>query len=301
MRLRRQGLSHVVDTPAKLNLSLEILGRRPDGYHEIETVMVSIGLYDSLRFTPTADGSFSLATRLAVRPLPGEPPPVLDCGDDNLVLKAARLLQSETGVRMGATIELVKRIPWQAGLGGGSSDAAATLAALNRAWNLNLPSEELHRLAARLGSDVNFFLDSCPAAICRGRGEQIEPVPLRRALQFLVVQPVGGLSTGEVFRAWRSGESTGRSAAVVAALARGGPHSFSNDLYNSLEAPAVALHEGVARLLKVLRKSGGLGASLSGSGSACFLLCRSRREAIGLGHRLGTAERCRACIVTSRT
>ena len=167
MRLCFQGPSLVVHTPAKLNLFLEVLGRRPDGYHELETVIVSIGLYDTLLFTEEASQRTRLRCRLALaQPLAVQQRTSL-AGEDNLVLRAAALLREQTGCRRGARIELIKRIPLQAGLGGGSSDAAATLVGLNRFWNLQLTAGQLHDLAAQLGSDVNFFLDSPQAALCK--------------------------------------------------------------------------------------------------------------------------------------
>ncbi|MBL8849895.1 MAG: 4-(cytidine 5'-diphospho)-2-C-methyl-D-erythritol kinase, partial [Planctomycetaceae bacterium] len=158
MRFRRQGPSLVVDAPAKLNLFLEVCGKRPDGYHELETLMVSIGLCDTLRFTPLPHPDIVLRTRFAhdhdASGFPG--------GDSNLIVKAARLLAASTGCNAGVEIDLVKRIPSASGMGGGSSDAAATLVALNRLWNTGLNADRLDELAAQLGSDLNFFMRSPP-------------------------------------------------------------------------------------------------------------------------------------------
>src|SRR5690606_27530600 len=151
MRLCCQGPSLVVNTPAKLNLFLEVLGRRPDGYHELETVMVSIGLYDTLLFTEDDSHQTRLRCRLTTPHSLSPQQQDSLAGEDNLVLRAARLLREQTGCERGVRIELIKRIPLQAGLGGGSSDAAATLVGLNRFWDLGLTSGQLHGLAARLG------------------------------------------------------------------------------------------------------------------------------------------------------
>jgi 4-diphosphocytidyl-2-C-methyl-D-erythritol kinase len=301
MRLRSQGPSVVVDAPAKLNLFLEVLGRRPDGFHELETVMVSIGLYDSLRFSAAAEGEIRLQTRVAVRALPGESPAALGPEDDNLVVRAARLLRERCGVSTGASIELVKRIPWQAGLGGGSSDAAATLVALNRFWNLQLSREELHRLAAELGSDVNFFVDSSPLAVCRGRGEHVESRRLARGLTFVVAQPAGGLATRDVFRRWSAGGNVRGSGELLTGLGQSEADVAASGFYNALEGPATSLHEGVRRLLALLRREAGDAVGLSGSGSACFAWCRSRRRAEVIARQLRAAERCRALVAASRT
>jgi 4-diphosphocytidyl-2-C-methyl-D-erythritol kinase len=290
-----------VDTPAKLNLFLEVLGRRPDGFHELETVMVSIGLFDSLRFTPAADGTLSLSTRIAIADSKAAPLAALGEDSDNLVLRAARALRDHAGSSSGASIELLKRIPWQAGLGGGSSDAAATLVALNQLWGLDLSREELHRIAADLGSDVNFFLDSLPLAVCRGRGELVESQPLARGLHFVVAQPEGGLSTRNVFGQWsRTGPPRG-SRDLLGELSRRDADAAPSGFYNALERPAIELHEGVRRTLAALRQATGGAACLSGSGSACFAWCRSRRQAVAVARRVRGVERCRVLVAASRT
>ena len=176
--------------PAKVNLYLEVLGKRPDGYHEIATLMTAIDLYDVLTIDDEPTGNLSLTCDL----------PELSCGPDNLILKAAGLLKTRTGCLRGAAIHLTKRIPWASGLGGGSSDAAAALAGLNDLWKLGLSKPELAELSGEIGSDVPFFY-STPAAWCTGRGEIVEAVPLSRTLDFVVVCPETGLGTAEVYRA----------------------------------------------------------------------------------------------------
>src|SRR5580765_8949946 len=164
-----------VFAPAKLNLILKVLGKRADGYHELETLMVSVDLYDTLTFRDDPTGNLSLTCRDGGPRLARSPPREMPgVGQDNLAIRAARLLQETTRTSHGARIELMKRIPLAAGLAGGSSDAAATLSGLNRLWNLGLTAVELMQLASRLGSDIPFFLCSAWAAICRGRGEIVE-------------------------------------------------------------------------------------------------------------------------------
>ena len=155
--------------PAKLNLYLRVLGKRPDGYHEIETLFERIDLADELTIEPHPDQLLLTCDA-----------PELSCGEDNLILKAARLLQQVGGTHQGARLHLIKRIPIAAGLGGGSSDAAATLLGLNRLWGLGLTPSRLRELGASLGSDVPFFLADAPWAIGRGRGEVCEPLDLPR-------------------------------------------------------------------------------------------------------------------------
>lgn len=290
MRMRRQGPSLVVDAPAKLNLFLEVLGRRSDGYHELETVMVSIDWFDTLRFTPVEE---SERETLSIRST------VSGCGElpgneNNLVLRAARLLRQAVPSAGGVRIELIKRIPWQAGLGGGSSDAAATLAALHRLWGNPLSGAELHRLAATLGSDVNFFLASTPLAVCRGRGERIEPLPLRRRWHCVVVQPPGGLSTAEVFQRWTPGETLRSVRPLVEELGACSGLPSQVRLYNALETPAAELHPGVRDVLQRLKNFGLAAVGMSGSGSACFGIAESHRRAWRIARQWNTGKGPRA-------
>jgi 4-diphosphocytidyl-2-C-methyl-D-erythritol kinase len=303
MRIRHYGPSLVVHTPAKLNLFLEVRGKRPDGFHEIETVMVSVGLYDTLRFTPAASGQTRFTCRRAcarsrTRTLEASGA-VVPPGDDNLVVRAARLLRAETGCERGADMELVKRIPTAAGMGGGSSDAAATLVGLNRMWGLGLASHELHSLAARLGSDVNYFIESPPLAVCRGRGEQVEPARLGTALHFVVAQPSSGLSTAEVYRNWSAAGDLRRSAALLGALRDGRLAAVAGGLHNALERPAKHLNPEVAQLLERLARVLPSSYRMSGSGTACYVLCRTRRQARTLGARLRSQAAGRVWIVSS--
>ncbi len=214
--------------PAKINLHLEVLGRRADGYHALETLMVAIELFDEITIS-ACPNDIELTCDA----------PGLTVGPDNLVLKAARLLQARSGCSDGAWIELVKRIPWAAGLGGGSSDAAATLAGLNEWWQLGLAREDLVALGAELGSDVPFFFHT-PAAFCTGRGEVVTPVPVGCRLDLLLVKPPMGLSTAEVYRECGVGlnlPSEYRSPAeALAALASGDVEKLGHCLHNRLQA-----------------------------------------------------------------
>jgi 4-diphosphocytidyl-2-C-methyl-D-erythritol kinase len=311
MRIRRQGPSLVVDTPAKLNLFLEVHGRRPDGYHEIETVMVSVGLYDTLRFTPVGEPALRLSVADAVAPAGMQPRVVapagmqsrevapaggrtresIPTGSDNLVLRAAHLLRERCGIEHGAQIELLKRIPSQAGMGGGSSDAAATLCGLNRVWNLGLSSRDLHECAAALGSDVNFFLDSPRLAVCRGRGEAIEPCNLAGRIHFVAAQPERGLSTAEVFRRWTPAGAGNAPDALLEAARSGGALP---ELYNALQPPAESLYPELKALCDALSRAAGSQALMTGSGSVCFAVCRTQREAFRAAARLRQQCRIRA-------
>lgn len=294
----RQGESLVVETPAKLNLFLEVLGRRVDGYHDLETVMLAVSLCDTLHFRTAGQGELRFHQKLALTgdsARTGAP----SAGDDNLVLRAARRLAEVTGCRRGAAIELTKRIPWQAGMGGGSSDAAATLLALNVLWELRLSVVELHAIAASLGSDLNFFIARTPLALCRGRGEVVEPRPLRRRLDFVVVQPRGGLSTAAVFQWWRRHSTVASPDRLLAWLAGEAGVDPRSAAYNALQQPACQLHAGIDNVCRRLSGSGVMQPRLTGSGSACFGLCRTRRQAECVARRWRMCSSARAWAVSS--
>lgn len=277
-----------VSAPAKLNLFLEILGKRVDGYHELETLMVTISLHDTLRFRTADAGSVSLRNHWCGFPRNGLPAADLPSGPQNLVVKAAVLLAQSTGTTQGAQIDLFKRIPLAAGLAGGSSDAAATLLGLNQLWNLKLPLSDLRELGASLGSDVPFFLAQTSAAICRGRGEIIEPVRIPSALHFVIAKPAAGLSTALVFQHCRPAQVPVTVAEMVRSLQCGNLESVGANLMNRLGEPAKQLCREVDQLSTLF---GGLslpGHLMSGSGTSYFGLCRHQRQAQHLAGRLNT-------------
>ncbi len=282
MRVRQHGLSLMVEAPAKLNLFLELLGRRSDGFHDLESVFVSVNLYDRLVFEPVDSEAVSLRWGLRSAGIPADLP--LD--GRNLILRAAELLRRRVGPTPGVNIHLYKRIPVEAGLGGGSSNAAAALVGLNHFWKLNLAPRELHTLAAQLGSDVNFFLDSPVAALCRGRGEQVTPVELPGVLPLVIVKPPTGCSTAEVFRRVCLSKHPRSAAEFSTALQTGRMQGIVNLLHNALEAPAVEVNPEIGQMLALLRENGAIAAGMTGSGSACFGLCHSIGQAMMLARRL---------------
>ncbi len=245
-----------VPAPAKLNLFLHVTGRRPDGYHTIESLMVLLDFGDTLTLSPREDGAIILA-----HPLPGVPV------ESDLVFRAARLLQTETGCSRGVTIGLEKHIPMGAGLGGGSSDAASVLLALNRLWELRLSRTELMRLGLRLGADVPFFLFGRNAHVT-GIGEILRAVTVPR-VAFLILVPPVHVATAGIFAADDLPRDTPATGAEAFELSAG---------HNDLETVAARRHHQVATALKALdaadpetvgRKALAR-ARMSGSGSAVF-------------------------------
>jgi 4-diphosphocytidyl-2-C-methyl-D-erythritol kinase len=282
----------VLAAPAKLNLFLEILHKRPDGYHELESLMVAIDLFDTLELRATSDGTISLTCD----------PTSLSAGPDNLVHKAAVALRAHVDrPELGAEILLTKRIPTQAGLGGGSSDAAAALVGLNQIWKLGLTRPELLAIAASIGSDVTFFL-TLPAAWCTGRGEQVErePTPGESqnvsgfwvdpptgspqapppVLHFVLVCPPVGLGTAGVYGRLAVPVEPVAGERVRAAFRAGAADALGRALFNRLEEPAFGLEPLVGRIRHRLAALGPCGALMSGSGSAVFAVCRTRAHAV---------------------
>lgn len=290
MYLRRDQCTRTVRAPAKLNLYLDVFGRRDDGYHELETLIVPVRWWDTLTFRstpPESDGrpariSLTVRSGLPIRSaLPSKLPPA---GDENLVTRALKLLRERSGCRAGAHVELVKRIPMAAGLGGGSSDAAAALSLANREWNLGWSRDELSALGAEIGSDVPFFLGG-GVAICRGLGERVVRVTGARPVDFVIVAPPQGLETTAVYRAHdalnRSKEQPHgkRLEELVSVLRSSRYGDLGRLMTNSLEAAASMLSPWIARVRAEFEQIGFVGHQMSGSGSSYFGICRHRQEA----------------------
>lgn len=284
MNVHRLAASALVRAPAKLNLFFEILARRGDGFHEVETLMAPISLYDTLVASSGPPGTIRLTCRWS-HPGDGAALGELPAEEKNLAWRAARLLASRAGVDAGLQLDLVKRIPTAAGLGGGSSDAAAALLAANAVWNLGWSRTQLAELAAELGSDVPFFLSAGPA-ICRGRGELVEPVPGLGALHAVVVRPPEGLATASVYAQCRVPEEPRSAGPLVAALVHGDARELGLLIYNALEEAADGLSPWVARLRREFAHEDCLAAQQSGSGSAYFGICRHARHARRVARRL---------------
>ncbi len=291
MHICRSAEAVVVHAPAKLNLFFEVLAKRTDGFHEIETLMCPIDLYDTITFQEDSSGQVQLSTqapRGAGRPRVRTEAKGVDAlpgGQDNLIVQAIELVRQTAGVRRGAAVRLVKRIPLAAGLGGGSSDAAAALLAADIGWGLELGPDTLLQMATQLGSDVPFFLANS-AAVCRGRGERIEPVPQPDVLHFVVARPDVGLSTASVYAACRPADHPRPVQPACTALARGNLRQLGSLLCNRLQPAAAALCPAVAELERMFSDLALPGYGMSGSGTAYFGLCRRASHARRVARRL---------------
>jgi 4-diphosphocytidyl-2-C-methyl-D-erythritol kinase len=293
MYARRIGDAWEALAPAKLNLYLDVLGRRADGFHELETLLAPIRLYDRLVWRPRNDDG---STDFAFAYDPASAASLVDqapANDRNLVWRAVDSLATAAGCRPYGSFVLTKRIPIQAGLGGGSSDAAAALVLANAAWNIDYPLTKLSEIAAQLGSDVPFFLAG-QTAVCRGRGERVEPIPAMPRLNVVVVAPREGVSTADAFGqlhapVWNGGESPAqpeesqRLARLLESLRRGSIAAATQWMTNSLQVAAAQLCPTIERLGTAFAALGCDAHQLTGSGSAYFgvmrTACQARRAA----------------------
>lgn len=253
----------ILPAPAKINLFLHVIGRRDDGYHLLQTVFRFVDRCDEIRFMPRDDQHV-----LRVGEIAGVPP------EQDLCVRAARLLQHEGGTSLGATIELTKRLPLGGGLGGGSSDAATVLLALNQLWGLNLPRERLQELGLRLGADVPVFIFG-RAAFAEGIGERLQPVALDPAW-YVVIEPGCSVPTSRIFASADLTRNTNPLKMTDFSL---GWRAFAA-LRNDLQPVARAEYAAVAHAIDWLEEQPGVRfARMSGSGACVFAECESAESA----------------------
>ncbi len=274
-----------LSSPCKVNLLLNILGRRPDGFHELETVLQPVPVCDQLRFERRAFGLHLTCSD-----------PSLPVDGGNLVHRAAEAFRSVAGIAEGVAIHLEKRLPHAAGLGGGSANAAVTLLGLNQLFGNPLTANQLHAAAAGLGSDVPFFLQPNPA-LGTGRGERVEPLapfPALRGKGLLLFRPGFGVSTPWAYQQLSTipdavNGTPGRAARLITLLNRTDPNAFDGDaFYNALEGPVFRKYPILAGLKEWLMGQGALMALMSGSGSTMFAITDTEDHARALVGQLRT-------------
>jgi 4-diphosphocytidyl-2-C-methyl-D-erythritol kinase len=254
-----------IPAPAKINLFLRVLRRRPDGYHEIDTLMTPVALFDTVRLEEARTG---------IRvDCPGHPE---IRGPDNLAYRAAERYLEKTGTRRGVKIHIEKRIPLKSGLGGGSSDAAAVLRGMQQITEKHVSAAEMLALAARLGADVPFFLDPGPYR-CRGIGEILDPIENLEPFWAILACAPFGFSTSEVYArlnlALTKNASDDNEVSPVLAW---GFEQLASRLHNDLQAIGEEIQPVVGRVCDELLRAGAAGASMTGSGPTVFGLCRSK-------------------------
>lgn len=268
-------------SPCKVNLLLNLLGKRADGFHELETVMHPLNVFDELSFTRTTAGLHLTCSD-----------PTLPVDSGNLVYRAAALFLQNAGIRDGVRIHLEKKLPLAAGLGGGSGNAANTLLGLNEMFGQPLTAQVLHDIAASLGSDIPFFLQTKPA-LATGRGEQIHPLdffPALRGCSFLLIHPGFGISTAWSYQTLAKfpqalNGTPGRAQKLISLLEAGDLKKADAEFYNSLEAPALEKFPILALYQEFLREHGAATALMSGSGSTTFAIVPGQTAAENLAEK----------------
>jgi 4-diphosphocytidyl-2-C-methyl-D-erythritol kinase len=268
-------------SPCKVNLILNILGKRSDGFHELETVMQPVAVCDEMTFERGGSGVQLTCTH-----------PELPTDGKNLVHRAATSFLAAAQIPDGVRIHLDKRLPLAGGIGGGSANAAVTLASLNELFGAPLSLEELHTLAAALGSDVPFFLQDRPA-LATGRGEQVralENFPALRSKAFFLAHPGFGISTPWSYQNLARfpqalNGRVGRAARLIALLQTGDLNAAATEIYNSLEAPAFDKFPVLSLYQEFLRANGALVTLMSGSGSTTFAIAKDLAAAQQLAEK----------------
>lgn len=277
---------------AKINWTLDITGRRADGYHLMDMLMQSVTLADEITLEKTLDGEITLTTGGT---------PLLPADEHHLALRAARALQKATRCPLGARIHVVKHIPVGAGMGGGSSDAAGVLVGLNRLWETGLTRAELEDVGLTLGADVPFCIRG-GLTRTRGIGEAMQELPCGRCFPLVVIQPCGGLSTRDVFAAYHAQAVSFRpdNDAAQAALADGDLRALSPALGNVLQPVSEQMRPAIADAIADLRNFGAAAALMTGSGSAVFGAFETKDTAdtafAALKKRYDRVFRCETCM-----
>jgi len=273
--LGQDGQSIWVATPAKINLFFELLGKRGDGFHEIETVMSTVSLFDDIQFSARSDGLLRLDIFqqgcTATEQIPTD--------HSNLILKSMLRLRDRFGSpNMGCDVFLRKRIPSAAGLGGASGNAAGAILAANRIWKLGLSMEELHSVAAEIGSDVPFFLIG-GTCCCTGRGEVIEPKEVPAGMAIVIAKPTEGLSTASVYGKCSVPSQPYGFGALLQNLQTGRWSHVGRHLFNRLETFAISMTPAIGKLKEIFDQLNCVGHQMSGSGSSYFGIFRNTADA----------------------
>ncbi|MCL2623375.1 MAG: 4-(cytidine 5'-diphospho)-2-C-methyl-D-erythritol kinase [Planctomycetaceae bacterium] len=267
----------VGNAPAKLNLFFEIHGKRPDGYHDVCSLCCPINVFDTLTFE--SHDSPEIVFTCEQDGDAGNPCDI-PTGSENIVVRAVERIRTCYGIQNGCRIRLVKRIPSQAGMGGGSSDAATAIRMACKAWNLPLSQSEMSAVGAQLGSDVPLFFMDGPS-LGSGRGELVAPVDLAARLDFVIVKPSEGISTAEAFRKCSADQITDRRTPerLLRGLRSGDFEEIASGMFNRLEATARQICPTIERMRDQFEKLDCPAHQMTGSGTAWFALCRSETQA----------------------
>lgn len=246
---------------AKINLSLDVLGKRPNGYHDLSMIMQSVSLYDRITVFPTVEGAIDVISGTRYAPN----------GPGNTVYKAAQLIKDTYGIKQGVEITVEKRIPVAAGLAGGSSDGAGTLKLLNRLWDLRLTPSELADLGLKIGADVPFCLMN-GTCLAEGVGEILTPLPFLKGMKVLLCKPPIPVSTAEVFGGYENEKVTMRpdNKKLIDFIQARNIESLAKNMANVLESVTIRLHPQIQEIKNEMLECGAIGTMMSGSGPTVF-------------------------------
>ena len=280
----------IVDCPAKINLFLEILGKRADGYHEVATVMQTIELYDRLFFRSREKG-----IRIICR---SDYVPV---DERNLVFRTIELLSAEAGINRGVEVEIDKRIPVASGLGGASSDAAGTFIAINKMWNLGLTKEDMISLSEKIGTDIAFFIHlaaddfsgfSGGTFLGKGRGNEMQALPSLPVSWLVLIAPAVHVSTKSIYKDLNLELTVDKQdfKMIVDTLPTGDLSLISKFLFNRLESVTIPRYSVIETIKKTLLREGVVGALMSGSGPVVFGLVSDESGARAIAERISTRK-----------
>jgi 4-diphosphocytidyl-2-C-methyl-D-erythritol kinase len=277
----------IVQANAKVNFTLEVLGVRADGYHDLRSVVVPVSLADTLEIIPSQN------TSLTIKDDNGFLSKCNCEGENNLIIKAVRLMQQKFGKNDEVSIKLEKKIPCGGGLGGGSSDAAATIKALNKLWDINVPIEELIEIGAELGSDIPALILG-GIVLMEGRGERVTPIKIEKPYSYSLILTNPGVfcSTPEIFKLFKEGlPSRGNILYnMISSIASGDFKLVASALNNDLAETAYLRYSEVAQAAKRLKEAGCEGVSMSGSGATVFGVVRDEAQAREIMERMASSN-----------
>ncbi|MGR3319195.1 MAG: 4-(cytidine 5'-diphospho)-2-C-methyl-D-erythritol kinase [Candidatus Anammoxibacter sp.] len=275
---------------AKINLFLEIIGKRNDGYHELVTVMQEVDIFDDLSFEEIEEDCISIVCS----------DPGIPTNNDNLIWKAAELFRNRFKIKNGVRIQLDKRIPVGAGLGGGSSDAAATFKGLNDLWHTVCDDIELMEMAGEIGSDIPFFIKG-KTAVCRGRGEIVTPVSVNNDYVYVIVYPNLKIDTASIYKNLKLGLTKEMKDVnfFLKQLSKNDHVAVGSALFNRLDQTIYGLHPDLLKLKNILEGFNFCGVQVSGSGSALFGLCERRCDAEEIRKELNKQVSAKVYVVSN--
>ncbi|NLK22024.1 MAG: 4-(cytidine 5'-diphospho)-2-C-methyl-D-erythritol kinase [Epulopiscium sp.] len=275
---------------AKINLTLDVLGKRPDGYHDVEMIMQSINLYDHITIRKMRAPGIKLKTNLKWLPEDGK----------NLAYKAAQLMTETYSIKDGILIELQKRIPVAAGLAGGSSDAAAVFVGLNALFNLNIPKKELMGLGVRLGADIPYCILR-GTALARGIGEKLTKLPPMPFCYLVIAKPSINVSTAYIYKNLKLNELSLRpdTKKVIEGIEKGDLNLIAKNLGNVLESVTIKEYPAIDRIKQTMVEYGALGALMSGSGPSVYGIFEEKKQAQAVSKELKLHNKAKDVFVTT--